>query len=99
MGSIKECSVTLSAFIFNRIPSKLLTAPRLNFAINSGFLLDEATSSQIRYRENPSIQPCVLKPNGFSLSCPSNCHTKLGPSAISSTVQSPTFPQFNTIWI
>ena len=70
MGSIKECSVPLSAFICNGIPSKHLTASRKNFAINSGFLLDEATSSQIKHRENTSIQPCILKPNGFSLSCP-----------------------------
>ena len=68
MGSIKECSVLFSAFICNRIPSKLLTASRYNFAINSGFLLDEATLSQIKFRENPSIQP------GFTSSCPSKCH-------------------------
>ena len=42
MGSIKECSVPLSVFICNGIPPKLLSASRKNFAINSGFLLDEA---------------------------------------------------------
>ena len=81
MGSVKECSVQLSIFICNRIPSKLLTASRQNFAINSGFLLDETTSRQIRYCKNLSIQLCILKPNGFSLSCLSKCHTNLGPSA------------------
>ena len=81
MGSIKECSVPLSACICNGIPFKLLTASRWNFAISCGFMLNEATSSQIKHRENPSIQPCILKPNDFSLLCPSKCHTKLGPSA------------------
>ena len=76
MGSIKECSVPLSVFICNGIPSKLLSASRKNFAISSGFLLDEATCSQFRYRENPSTKPCILKPNGFSWSCPSKCHQR-----------------------
>ena len=31
--------------------------------------------------ENSPIQPCILKPKGFILSCSSKCHTKLRPSA------------------
>ena len=39
----------------------------------------EPSSDHSSLLEKPSIQPCILNPNGFHLSWPSICHIKFGP--------------------
>lgn len=55
------------------------TAWRKKLAGITGLLLLLQTLSHIILLENPSTQPCIGSPDGFSLSYPSTCHEAFGP--------------------